>query len=55
VPVEGPIVRTKWLHIQITFTEADIKLASFPHVDVMVIIAHIGKWNVIRVLVDNGC
>jgi hypothetical protein len=47
-------VRTKWSHIQITFTEADIKLASFPHTDAMVITAHIDKWNVMRVLVDNG-
>jgi hypothetical protein len=46
-------VRTKWSHVQITFTEADIKLASFPHIDVMVITAHIDKWNVTRVLVDN--
>jgi hypothetical protein len=40
--------------MQITFTEADIKLASFPHIDAMVITAHIDKWNVTRVLVDNG-
>jgi hypothetical protein len=47
-------VQTKWLHIQITFTEADIKLTSFPHMDVMVITAHINKWNITRILVDNG-
>jgi hypothetical protein len=46
-------VRTKWSHMQITFTEVDIKLASFPHTDAMVITAHIDKWNVTRVLVDN--
>jgi hypothetical protein len=40
--------------VQITFTEADIKLLSFPHTDTMVIIVHIDKWNVTRVLVDNG-
>jgi hypothetical protein len=54
VAVKGPIVRTKWLHIQITFTEVDIKVTSFPHTNAMVIIAHINKWNVTRVLVDNG-
>jgi hypothetical protein len=54
VVVEGPIIRTKWLHVQITFTEADIKLTSFPHMDVMVIITHIDKWSVTRVLVENG-
>jgi hypothetical protein len=47
-------VRTKWSHVQITFSEADIKLTSFPHTDAMVITAHIDKWNVMRVLVDNG-
>jgi hypothetical protein len=45
---------TKRLHIQIMFTEANIRLTSFPHTDVMVINAHIDTWNVIRVLVDNG-
>jgi hypothetical protein len=34
--------------------EADIKLTSFPHIDAMVITAHIDKWNAMRVLVDNG-
>jgi hypothetical protein len=52
--VEGPIVQTKWLHVQITFTKADIKLTSFLHTDAMVITAHIDKWNVMRVLVNNG-
>jgi hypothetical protein len=44
----------KWSHISITITEADIKLVSFPHTDVTVIIAHIDKWDVTRVLIDNG-
>jgi hypothetical protein len=38
----------------ITFIEADIKLVSFPHTDGMVITSHIDKWDVTRVLVDNG-
>jgi hypothetical protein len=29
-------------------------LTSFPHTDAVVITAHIDKWNVTRVLVDNG-
>jgi hypothetical protein len=53
VAVEGLIVQTKWSHVQITFTEADIKLASYPHTDAMAITLHINKWNVTRVLVDN--
>jgi hypothetical protein len=46
-------MQTKWSHVQITFMEADIKLASFPHTDAMMITTHIDKWNVTRVLVDN--
>jgi hypothetical protein len=52
--VEGPIVRTKWSHVQITFTEANIKLTPSPHIDTMVIAAHIDKWDVTKVLVENG-
>jgi hypothetical protein len=54
VAVKGPITRTKWSHVQITFIEADIKLTSFLYTDAMVITTHIDKWNVTRVLVDNG-
>jgi hypothetical protein len=54
VAVEDPIVCTKWSHIQITFTEADIKLTSFSHTDAMVITTHVNKWNVTRVLVEHG-
>jgi hypothetical protein len=54
VAVEGMIMQTKWLHVQITFTMADIKFVSYPHIDAMVITAHIDKRNVTRVLVDNG-
>jgi hypothetical protein len=46
-------MRTKWSHVQITFIKTDIKLVSFPHIDAMVIAAHIDKWDVMRVLVDN--
>jgi hypothetical protein len=52
--VEGPITLTKWSYIPLTFTVADIKLVSFLHTDAMVITAHIDKWDVTRVLVDNG-
>jgi hypothetical protein len=54
VAIEGPNIRTKWLHVQITLTKANIKLTSFPHADAMVITAYIDKWNVTRLLVDNG-
>jgi hypothetical protein len=54
VAVEGPVTKTKWSHVPITFSQDDIKLLSFPHIDAMVIIAHINKWDVMRVLIDNG-
>jgi hypothetical protein len=43
VAVEGPIVRTKWSHVQITFSEPDVNLTSFPHMDAMVITSHVDK------------
>jgi hypothetical protein len=46
VAVEGPIMRTKWSHVSITFNEDDIKFVSFLHTDAIVITAHIGKWDV---------
>jgi hypothetical protein len=54
VAVEGPITRTKWSHIPLTFIVVDIKLVSFSHTDVMVITTHIDKWYVTKLLVDNG-
>jgi hypothetical protein len=54
VAAEGPITSTKWSHIPLTFTAADIKLVSFPHKDAIVIMTHIDKWDVSRVLIDNG-
>jgi hypothetical protein len=40
--------------LPLTFTETDIKLVSFLHIDAMVMTTHIDKWNVTRVLIDNG-
>jgi hypothetical protein len=54
VVVKGTIPRTKWSHIPLTFTATDIKLVSFLHTDAMFITTHIDKWNVPRVLNDNG-
>ena len=36
IVVKGPIVKTKWSHIPIMFTEADQKLIDYPHTDAMV-------------------
>jgi hypothetical protein len=54
VAVEGPITQTKWSHVPITFSSQDVNLPSFPHTDAMVITVHIGIWDVIKILIDNG-
>jgi hypothetical protein len=54
VAVEGPVIKTKWYDMPITFSVEDINLASFPYTDVMVITIHIDRWDVTRILVDNG-
>jgi hypothetical protein len=38
----------------ITFFAQDVNLASFPHTDVMVVIVHIDRWDVTKILIDNG-
>jgi hypothetical protein len=53
VVVEGLVIKTKWSHIPITFSAKDINLASFPHTDMMVIMVHIDRWDVTRIIVDN--
>jgi hypothetical protein len=54
VAVEGPITETKWSHIPITFSAQDVNLTSFPHTDAMVLTIHIDRWDVSKILVDNG-
>jgi hypothetical protein len=54
VAVKGPITQTKWSHIPVTFTNKDINLTSFPHIDAMVITVHIDRWDDSRILIDNG-
>jgi hypothetical protein len=38
----------------IPFSSQDINLTSFPHTDAMVITIHIDRWDVTRILVNNG-
>jgi hypothetical protein len=54
IPVKGPITQTKWSHILITFSTQDVNLTSFPHIDVMVLTVHIDRWDMPKILVDNG-
>jgi hypothetical protein len=43
VAVGGPITRTKWSHMPITFSSQDINLTSFSHTNTMVITVHIDR------------
>jgi hypothetical protein len=38
----------------ITFSSQDVKLALFPHIDAMVVTVHIDRWDVTKILIDNG-
>jgi hypothetical protein len=52
--IKGAVIKTKWSHMPITFFVEFINLASFPHTDVMAITVHIERWDISRILVDNG-
>jgi hypothetical protein len=54
VAIESPITQTKWSHIPITFSTQDVNLASFPHTNAMVLTVHIDRWDVSRIIIDNG-
>jgi hypothetical protein len=53
VVVEGPITKTKWSHMPITFSTKDVNLASFPHTDSMVVTVHMNRCDITKILVDN--
>jgi hypothetical protein len=38
----------------ITFSTQYVNLASFPHTDTMVAAIHIDRWDVTKILIDNG-
>ena len=48
IAAKGQIVKTRWSHIPITFTEADLNLKCYPHTDAMVIDAHIAEYQVTK-------
>jgi hypothetical protein len=54
VAVEGLITQTKWSHMSITFSSQGINRTSFPHTDAMVTTVHIDRWDVTKILIDNG-
>jgi hypothetical protein len=40
--------------MSIIFSSQDINLTSFPHTNVMVATVHIDRWDVTKILIDNG-
>jgi hypothetical protein len=38
----------------ITFSSQDINLTPFPQTDAMVTVVHIDRWDVTKMLIDNG-
>jgi hypothetical protein len=38
----------------ITFSVQVVNLASFPHTDAMVVTIHIDRWDVTKILINNG-
>jgi hypothetical protein len=37
----------------ITFSAQDVNLASFPHIDAMVVTIHIDRWDITKIRIDN--
>jgi predicted hotdog family 3-hydroxylacyl-ACP dehydratase len=38
----------------ITFSSQDVKLARSPHTGTMVLTVHIDKWDITKILINNG-
>jgi hypothetical protein len=41
--------------MNITFSSQDVNLVSFPHTDAMVITVYIDRWDITKILINNGC
>jgi hypothetical protein len=54
IAVEAPITQTKCSHMPITFSSQDVKLALFPHIDAMITTVHNDRWDVTKILINNG-
>jgi hypothetical protein len=38
----------------ITFSSQDVNLTSFPHTDAMIVVVHIDRRDITKILIDNG-
>ena len=54
IAVQGPVRYTDWSRTPIIFSEEDLRLESYPHVDVMVITANVAEWGISTILIDSG-
>jgi hypothetical protein len=54
VGVQGPIIKSKWSHVPITFSQEDLQLKDCPHNDAMVISCVIKGFLVHCVLIDTS-
>jgi hypothetical protein len=54
VGVQGPIIKSEWSHVPITFSQEDLQLKDYPHNDAMVISYVIKGFLVQNILVDTG-
>jgi hypothetical protein len=52
--VQGPIIKSKWSHIPITFSQEDLQLKDYLHNDAMVISCVIKGFLVHNVLINTG-
>ena len=54
ISMKGPYKKTRWSHMPIIFSEEDLQLKDYPHMDAMVIKANVDGWAVSKILVDEG-
>jgi hypothetical protein len=38
----------------ITFSSQDVNLTSFPHTDAVIVVVHIDRRDITKILIDNG-